>query len=266
VIENVEETKIPKLIFVIPYRDREQHQKFFDFQMKRVLEDYKKNEYMFIYSHQQDERPFNRGAMKNIGFLYAKKLFPNDYKNITFVFNDVDTMPYTKNLLNYETNHGNVKHFYGFKYTLGGIISIKGSDYEKINGFPNYWAWGYEDNALQYRVLNAGLNIDRSQFYPIMDKNILQLKDGITRIVNRGEFDRYEDEVKYKINNDGIYSISSIASHYDENTNFLNITSFQTPISENPQLTKIHDMRQGAVVFKPNARKLGRGATMKMII
>ena len=218
--------------------------------MQKVLEDYKETDYKFIYSHQVDERDFNRGAMKNIGFLYAKSNYPDYYKNITFVFNDVDTMPYNKGFINYETTHGNVKHFYGYNYTLGGIVSITGADYEKTNGFPNYWAWGYEDNAFQNRVKLAGLHIDRSQFYPILDKNILQLKDGITRIVNRGEFDRYVDEFKYQNNNDGFSTVSNISYYYDTNTNFLNISSFETPISINPELNKVHDMREGTVPFK----------------
>jgi hypothetical protein len=170
--------------------------------------------------------------MKNIGFLYAKSLYPNDYQNITFVFNDVDTMPYTKNFLNYETTHGTVKHFYGYTFTLGGIVSIKGAVFERVNGYPNYWAWGYEDNAFNNRVKLAGLFIDRSQFYPILDVHILQLKDGIIRTVNRGEYDRYVDEVKYNINNDGINTISNINHLYDNDTSFLNISNFTTLVEE----------------------------------
>jgi hypothetical protein len=256
---------IPKLIFIVPYRDREQQQRFFDFQMKKVLEDYKEGEYLFIYSHQNDQRTFNRGAMKNLGFLYAKSIFPNDYQNITFVFNDVDTMPYTKDLIKYETTPGNVKHFYGYTFTLGGIVSIKGSDFERTNGFPNYWAWGYEDNAFQLRVKNAGLTIDRSQFYPILDQNILQLKDGIIRVVNRGEFDRYSDELLYNKNADGFRTIYNVSYSFDTFTGFLHVTNFQTPIVENPQLNKVHDMREGSVPFKPNPRGR-RGATMQMVL
>ena len=260
----VEEPVVPKLIFIVPYRDRFEQQRFFSFQMEKILEDYKKSDYQIIYSHQVDKREFNRGAMKNIGFLYAKSLYPNDYQNITFVFNDVDTMPYNKNFLNYETVQGNVKHFYGYKFTLGGIVSITGSDFEKVNGFPNYWAWGYEDNAFNNRVNTAGLTIDRNQFYPILDKNILQLKDGITRIVNRGEYDRYVDEVTYQNSLDGINTISNIEYSFDENTSFLNINTFQTPILEKPELNKIHDMRDGNIPFTRNSQQRRRGR-MSMI-
>ena len=218
--------------------------------MRKVLEDYQKEEYLILYSHQMDQRSFNRGAMKNIGFLYIKSRYPNDYQNITFVFNDVDTMPYSKNLLNYETVPGVVKHFYGYTFTLGGIVSIRGSDIEKTNGYPNYWSWGYEDNAFQVRVNKAGLTIDRSQFYPILDKNILQLKDGITRIVNRGEFDRYVNELQYQNNVDGLNTLSNVLYKYDDNTGFLNIGAFLTPIQENPELNKVHDMREGPTPFQ----------------
>ena len=252
--EPTPEENPPKIIFIIPYRDREQQQKFFDYHMKRILEDYSPSDYKFIYAHQADTREFNRGAMKNIGFLYAKSLYPKSYKKITFVFNDVDTMPYNKNFIRYETISSVIKHFYGYTFTLGGIVSITGEDFEKINGFPNFWAWGYEDNALNLRVMNTvGLTIDRGQFYPIMDKNILQLKDEITRVVNRGEYDRYVlDNVNKKTYHDGISAVHDVLYNYDENTHFLNIHGFKTGTEINPALNKIHDMRSGPVPFKTN--------------
>lgn len=232
--------------------------------MKALLADYSPDEYRIIYSHQADQRGFNRGAMKNLGFIYARSLYPNDYKNITFVFNDVDIMPYTKNFLNYDTTLGKIKHFYGYTFTLGGIVSVKGADFEKMNGYPNYWAWGYEDNALQNRAKLAGIEIDRSQFYPILDKNILQLKDGITRIVNRSQFDSYVDETKYNNNIDGVNTISNISMTYDANTEFLNVTNFSTLIPEKPELNKLHDIRDGAVPFlRTGAQRRGR-STMGM--
>ena len=253
---------IPKFIVIVPYRDRDEQRRFFDLHMKNVLQDYN---YQIIYSHQKDNRSFNRGAMKNLGFMYAKQKYPNDYKNIIFVFNDVDTMPFNKNFLNYETVKGNVKHFYGYNFALGGIISIMGEDFEKTNGFPNFWAWGYEDNAFQRRVIKAGLNIDRTQFFPILDKNILQLKDGITRVVNRGEFDRYVNEIDNNNHEDGIKTIFNISLNYNEFTKFLDVHSFETPNKENPQLNKVHDMRESMIPFKRTPNQKRGKATMKMI-
>ena len=173
-----------------------------------------------------DEREFNRGAMKNIGFLKVKNDYPNDYQNITLVFNDIDTMPYTKGFIEYRTTPGVVKHFYGFTFSLGGIVSITAGDFEKTNGFPNFWSWGYEDNSLNQRVLNAGLIIDRSNFYPLADKNILQFLDGTTRNINRTEFDKFVQNT-----DEGIKSITNLK--YDTNKlGFVNVTSFNTGSEE----------------------------------
>jgi hypothetical protein len=204
----------------------------------------KPEEYKMYYIHQKDKREFNRGAMKNIGFLVVKNKYPNDYKNITLVFNDVDTMPYTKNFLNYETTTGVVKHFYGFTYALGGIVSIKAGDFERIRGFPNFWAWGYEDNLLNTRALKNNLTIDRSQFYNIMDKNIFQMKDGLQRLVNRGEFDRYLSETQ-----EGWHSIQSLEYNINEETGFVDVSNFYTGVVANPKQNKIYDIRNGTRPF-----------------
>ncbi len=227
-VENPDNVNIiPKLVFIVPYRDRKQHYEFFSNHMKQLLQDEKP--YKIAYIHQKDERLFNRGAMKNIGFLIIKDLYPNHYKDITFIFNDIDTMPYTKNFLNYNTTHGIIKHFYGYTWCLGGIVSITGGDFEKINGFPNFWAWGFEDNLLNVRAINNNILIDRSQFYPIMDKNILQLKDGILRIVNRTEFEKY-----IKHTNEGISTISNIKYENDiDIPEFYNVSEFLTGTVEN---------------------------------
>jgi hypothetical protein len=172
----------PKRVFIVPYRNRIQHKFFFSKHMSFILEDC--DDYEIYFSHQCDARTFNRGATKNIGFLAIKEKYPDDYKNITFIFNDVDTIPFYK-IFDYETTEGVVKHYYGFKYALGGIVVMKGSDFEKINGFPCYWGWGMEDNTLQKRCDHYGLKIDRSIFYEIGSPQILQLFDGISRIISR---------------------------------------------------------------------------------
>lgn len=177
-------SEIPKKIFIIPYRDRLQHKSIFINQYKHLLED---ELYEMFFVHQLDTRPFNRGATKNIGFLYAKEKYPDNYKHITFIFNDIDTLPFDKTTCDFHTKIGTVKHYFGFKQTLGGIIAIKGNDFEKINGFPNIWGWGYEDNALKKRWLKIDGKIDYSQFYPYKDRAIVLLYHGEKKLYAQKE-------------------------------------------------------------------------------
>jgi hypothetical protein len=248
---------VPKLVFIIPYRDREQQKMFFIRHMTYILEDIPQSEYKIFFVEQTDMRSFNRGALKNIGFLAIKNLYPNDYRNITIVFNDVDTMPYTKGFLNYETEVGIIKHFYGFKFALGGIFSIKGNDFEKINGFPNFWSWGFEDNMINNRATKAVIFIDRSRFYPISDKNIMHMSDGLVRNVNRTDFDSY-----VKDTNEGWLSITNISYTIIDERFTIMVHSFNTGREENIATTKSYDLTNGPAPFKTNLR---RGAKMSMV-
>jgi len=249
---------IPKIIFIVPYRDREQQLLFFNRHMKHILEDYKETDFRIMIIHQTDTRSFNCGAMKNIGFLIVKEKFPNDYKNITLVFNDVDTMPFTKGFINYETTTSIIKHFYGFKHTLGGIVSITGHDFEKINGFPNFWAWGYEDNMLYDRAVKHNIKIDRRQFYTFADKNILHFYDGYLKQVNQKEFERF-----VSFTSEGIRSIDNLCYTYNYNTNMIDVHSFNTDFEEDMSYNKTHDLHNGTTPF--NHIKSKRGATMSML-
>jgi len=250
---------IPKIVFIIPYRDRTQQRNFFKRHMSYILEDLPKSDYKIFFVEQNDTRSFNRGALKNIGFLAMRDLYPNDYKNITFVFNDIDTMPYTKNFLNYDTSHGVIKHFYGFKFALGGIFSIKGGDFERINGFPNFWAWGFEDNLINKRAISAGLIIDRSRFYPISDKNIMHLSDGLVRNVNRNEFDAYVNDTP-----EGWNSIVNLNYNILYNELTILVNAFNTGREENRATTRVYDLTSGPAPFKTNAKRVAKFGIMRM--
>ena len=244
IITAISNESIPKIIFIVPYRNREEHLNYFKTHMKMILEDLPVDYYSIYYIHQHDQRIFNRGAMKNIGFLMVKNKYPNDYHNITLVFNDVDSIPIHKNSLTYETTRGIVKHFYGFMHTLGGIVSMNALDFERINGFPNFWAWGYEDNMLQQRVTNAGYKIDRSTFFKIGDPNIIHLNSTNLREVNQGEFERYT-----KNTNEGIFSIRDLLYNIDEPTGFVNVTYFITEHLPNINRYKLHDLKNGPMPY-----------------
>ena len=236
---------IPEIIFIVPYRDRLCQKEFFLRYMKYILEDYPDNSYEIIFSHQCDDRTFNRGAMKNIGFIYAKTKYPEHYNKITFVFNDIDCVPYSKNLIDYKTKLGMIKHFYGFEHALGGIISITGKDFERINGFPNYWGWGFEDNSLKNRIDKNGIYISRKQFFNIGDNRILHLFDTFKKESDKNIGKKFmNDEGNYGINsifnlkNQVVYS-DVILSH-----NMLNVKSFETEYVYNDLEIVIKDMRE----------------------
>ena len=66
--KNVNKVVVPKMIFIVPYRNREQHKTFFSKYMEFIMEDVSKDDYEIYFSHQCDKRNLNRGGMKNIGF------------------------------------------------------------------------------------------------------------------------------------------------------------------------------------------------------
>jgi len=234
------ETNIPKIIFIVPYRDRRQEKCIFSVYMKYIMEDYDKNDYEIYYSHQMDNRPFNRGATKNIGFLVMKKKYPNNYQNITFVFNDIDTLPVKKNTFDYATTKGIVKHFYGFNFALGGIFSIVGSDFEKCNGFPNNWGWGLEDNAMNDRVLLNEFIINRQQFFPRNTREVLHLFDTPNRIINNREPGNYAS----KKLNDNLNNIHEISYTIALNTTNSENTSKNTSENTGENNMKVSSIEQ----------------------
>lgn len=227
---------IPNRIFIVPYRNREIHKDMFLEHMNNYLKD--SNDWVIYFAHQCDKRPFNRGAMKNLGFLAMKRKYPNHYKNITFIFNDVDSYPTIDGMIPYTTKPGVVAHYYGTTFALGGMFAIKGGDFEKTGGFPNFWGWGMEDNLIYERCLQVGLKVDRSCFYPMHDSRIVRLFDGFKRIYSQREVSIYKSEKPDTIND--IHNIK-----YNIENEFINIQNFST--SENWTILdfKQRDIREG---------------------
>ena len=218
-------------VIIVPYRDRLEHKTFFLNYINYVVDDY---EIMFV--HQCDNRPFNRGAMKNIGFLAVKAKYPTTYRDMTLVFNDVDIMPYTRNVFRYDTIPGVIQHNYGYRTCLSASFAITGGDFEKTNGFPNLWAWGLEDYIIQERVLAAGLRIERAHFQPVGSRKVLQLFDGLHRLLSP----RGKDQIRAQHAHDGLSTLQSV---YHVDGSMVNVAAFTCMFPPEPKLVR-HDIRK----------------------
>jgi len=242
-----------KLAFIIPYRERNEHKHFFERYMKYILEDYDSSKYVILYIQQDDDLPFNRGAMKNIGFLYIKQFYPKNYTNITLVFNDIDTLPYCKNLLDYDTVDGKIKHFFGFTFALGGIFSIKGSDFEKIDGFPNYWQWGFEDNVINKRALENNIEVNRDQFYKVGSHKILHFCDATNKLMSRNVLKKQFD--KNYAEKDGISKLKNVKFSEKDEENIVHVTHFEGLYGDTSEEVINYPLSNGSKIINPERRK-----------
>ena len=230
--------KIPKRIIIVPYRDREKHKEQFLERMNDYLKE--DDDWELYFSHQCDRRPFNRGASRNIGFLAMKVKYPNHYKDISFIFQDVDTLPVINGYFPYDTKDGVVAHYYGFDFTLGGIVVIKGKDFEKIKGYPNFWGWGFEDNNLYKKCLTNDLLVDRSIF--IENKNKAERDKYITRLDGDETKRILTKEEVYRHNENNFDDITDLKNvTFTINNQFINITSFEPKVPHTERTYYVRD-------------------------
>ena len=247
-------------IFIVPYRSRPNHKQAFQSKMAELLSDWPVGSYEIYFAHQCDGRPFNRGAMKNIGFLAMKKKYPALYSALTFIFHDVDTWPKEKGLIPYTTTAGVVSHYYGFKFALGGMFAIKGADFEKARGFPNFWGWGLEDNIMNDRCLAAGLRIDRSIFYDIHDiARIERPFDGFQRLVSKADASIYKYDSP-----DTVFDLQNLA--WTIENEFVNITNFSCKMNPDDQDYRIYDIRVEQRIPIVRGYRGGRNWSMKKMM
>jgi predicted glycosyltransferase involved in capsule biosynthesis len=136
-------------ILIIPYRDREEHLKYFKNNaiplLKKYIPDIK-----IIVAEQVVGKPFNRGKLLNVGILeYA------DSNNSHIITHDVDTIPSESMIKQCYTikPKGVLRLYSAHNSSFGGIMKFNKEVFIKMNGYPNdIWGWGIEDRALFYRT------------------------------------------------------------------------------------------------------------------
>ena len=157
-----------KTIIIIPYRNRQNHLKFFLENSWPKLKSLNPNIEILIVE-QEEGKKFNRGKTLNIGFDYYNN--QNNY----YITQDVDVNPILDeifDLYNKEVNDNEILAIYSDENTLGGICKIKGSTLKTINGFPNdFWGWGCEDKDLLNRALFYNIKIERVLGFYLKDRD-----------------------------------------------------------------------------------------------
>ena len=149
-----------KLGVIVPYRDRESHLKRFVPYIEKYLTD-KGIDFKIIVVEQNDDKPFNRGKLLNIGFELLED--ECDY----FVFHDVDMLPvdadysYVDKPIHMATQLSNEDYELQFPSYFGGVTLFNKDDFKTINGYSNeYFGWGFEDDDLLYRCVQKELPVD----------------------------------------------------------------------------------------------------------
>ena len=147
-----------KLGIIVPYRKRPGHLRKFRETISEYLKD---QDYELIVVEQNDDLPFNRGKLLNIGFQYALRQ-QCDY----VVFHDIDMLPidvdysYSDVPIHLATNFTNSKREI-FKTYFGGVTMFPIDLFKKVNGYSNeYWGWGFEDDDLLMRLTEQNVFTD----------------------------------------------------------------------------------------------------------
>jgi hypothetical protein len=155
-----------KYNFIIPYRNRKEHLDEFIKRFTEMVKD-KSIDAQFYIIHQLHPGPFNRGALLNIGFMEACKTRSDGL----FIFHDVDIYPTYWGSIDYRTAKHEVRHPVGLpNQNIGTICCFWKSEYEAVNGFPNYWGWGIEDVTIMYRLKRINIKINEQDIVDLKDR------------------------------------------------------------------------------------------------
>jgi len=194
-----------KLSIIIPFRDREEHLRIF---LEAIKEKINVSDYDILIVEQDNDKPFNRAKLLNIGFDLKKE--ESDY----FAFHDVDMIPEEADY-SYVTQptHGfsAIKHL-GYRLSAnsnyGGVNFFNKEDFIKINGYSNeFWGWGGEDNDLFFRVKAKGFPLHRrlgkfdNLLHARAPKRTPEYQKNVERITNKYDYDSEGlNTLVYKLN------------------------------------------------------------------
>lgn len=142
---------------IVPYRDRMAHLRSF---VPHMYKRFKRSPIFII--EQGDDKPFNRGALLNIGFQLFGVQYPYS------AFHDIDMLPFKADYSFPSCPTHLATKVSQFKYRMpspdyfGGVVLFNKEDYIKCGGFSNnFWGWGGEDNEICNHITSIGMRIER---------------------------------------------------------------------------------------------------------
>ena len=204
------------LVILVPYRDREAQKDIFIPHMKAFLDNKGIHYKIIICEQSDDDRPFNRGAIRNIAFIEAVKILNQSPDTTTYCFHDVDFTPISEECIYTLQDRNSVYHPYGVHTCVGGMLFLTEKAMRESNGYPNnYWGWGLEDVCMMARLQVTGYTIDRTNFEILGDDKLFKKINGPenTRIWPNTDIniikDLYYDEAnnRYKASLNGVENI-----------------------------------------------------------
>ena len=151
-----------KLGIIVPYRKRPGHLRKFQQSIESYLKD---QDYELIVVEQNDDLPFNRGKLLNIGFQQAIRKQCN-----YVVFHDIDMLPID---VDYSYSDVPIHLANGFTNSdreifdtyFGGVTMFPIDLFKKVNGYSNeYWGWGFEDDDLLMRLTEQNIFTDTKTY------------------------------------------------------------------------------------------------------
>jgi len=178
------------ICIVVPYRDREEHlAKFLPTMTEFIARERLKARIIVV--EQTPANPFNRGQVKNIGFILSGMYEPK-----CVVFHDVDYLPIQADYSKPKTGWAHlvstgaevIRDPRGFDLRhdvqefAGGAVAFTPKAFLAVNSYPNsYWGWGFEDEDMKRRAVVAGIRLEkrRGSFQVLPHENEgADMKDG----------------------------------------------------------------------------------------
>ena len=160
-----------KLTIIVPFKNRYDNLKVFIPYMNHYFKNnFPEIDYKIVIMEQENDKPFNKGLLLNIGFLLTSGF--TDY----YAIHDVDELPISAkyyftekpfhiavNIFNQGHNGDIVNHYEkeGFQHK-GSCVLISKECYLQLNGHSNlYWGWGPVDVNFDTRMHASGIGFNR---------------------------------------------------------------------------------------------------------